>query len=254
MHWLQEELLQKYHSEYMQILINRSPIFTDKTKGIYKYVHNLEREKVGRKCKALIEGRIGEISFSRNYFFGNIFKYDGDIDVYTFTINHPMIDYSAMDFSSSFNVNVDIKMLGPTSIRKFILRNGRMPVNEAAFNEKEINKYLSRCENPFLLVFSDIPFFSAFERCHGHYVFVNIKKAYEYMNYCDTMDMKYMKGHDGWHNTYRINLEYFGEANMQYHYLLNISEFVNYVRMMYYQYDTEHAKAYDLCAKMAKFI
>ena len=254
MHWLQKELLQKYCSEYMQTLINNSPIFKDHTTGIYNYVNNLRPEQADRKCKALIEGRIGEISFSKNYFFGSVFKYNGDVNVYTFTKNHPNVDYSAIDFSSRFRVGVDVKMLGPTAIRQFQLKNGKTAVREAAFNDREINHYLSTCENPFLLIFSDTPFFSAFDHCHGHYMFVNLREAYNHMNDCDTMDTKYMNGRDGVHNTYRINLEYFGEANRQCHYLLNILEFFNYVRSMYYLYDEENAYIYDVCAKMAKFI
>lgn len=254
MHWLQKELLQKYCSEYMQKLINNSPIFKDPATNIYKYVQMLDKNKTDRKCKALIEGRIGEISFSKNYFFGSVFTYNGDVNVYTFTRNNPNIDYSSIDFSSRFGVGVDVKMLGSTSIRYFRLKNGKTTVREAAFNDKEINHYLNTCNNPFLLIFSDTPFFNAFDHCYGHYMFVNLREAYNHMNDCDTMDTKYMNGRDNWHNTYRINLEYFGEANKQYKYLLNILEFFNYVRSMYHIYDSENAYIYDACAKMAKFI
>ena len=255
MNKLQESLLNKYHSEYMQRMINKSPIFNYTTTQIYEYANNMYVSEGYSKEKALMEGRIGEIVFGEHKFFGSVFKFNADVNLYTLTRNVPDFNYGKIDFSSRFGVDVDVKMIGPTSMRFAVLSNGTELVREIAFNESEIQRYLNESVCPFLLIFSDNPFFEIEypdKPSHPiHHMFVDIRKAYNYKILCDTMDKFEMCGHSGRHMTYRLNVEYFGKANQFAHYLFTAKEFFNFIRGRYIKYDNGLANTYDNLARIA---
>ena len=217
-------LLNKYKSDFMHNLIETSPIFNNENIQIYQKLKNHEFDLNGIEGR-LIEGRIGEIKFGENLFFGKVFKYMGDHSLYELTTDDFNFNYTSIDFKSDFGIDVDIKLLGPTTIRTEKFASGRNH-RECLFDTKDINKYLNMSERPFLLMYSDKPYY---DDCHT--IFVDLRLAYEKRNIIDSIyEIKlYTKNK----SVYRINVEYDSQDNQRYHFLLNDKEFAKIVSSQY---------------------
>ena len=239
-------LLKKYRSKYMKNLVETSPIFHDETTQIYRGLKNGKWDLSGINGR-LLEGRIGEIKFGKNLFFGKLFKYMGDHDLYTFTTDDYTFNYSSIDFQSDFGVAVDVKMLGPTAIRMQRFASGREHM-ECVFNIEDIDKYLNSAKYPFLLMYNDHTFYN---NCHT--MFVDLRTAYDVKDIVDSLfKVKIEKNN---HYVYRINIEYMSSDNQKTHYLLNHQEFAQFVINCYNELDDQDLICkYNELAKTAGYL
>ena len=239
-------LLNKYRSRYMKDLVNQSPMFNNPDTQIYQGLLNHKWDLSGINGR-LLEGRIGEMKFGLNPFFGRLFKYMGDHDLYTFTTDDWSFNYSSIDFMSNFGVAVDVKMLGPTATRRQRFASGEDHL-ECVFNIEDIHKYLQSAPYPFLLMYNDHAYYG---NCHT--IFVNLKAAYELRYTIDSIfKVKIEKNN---HYVYRVNIEYTSKDNQKMHFLLNHREFAQFVINCYHNLDNkEEIERYNQYARLAGYL